>query len=1198
MLSGNTSGARGRSTGQDQSPAVNTASSQVTTSSQVVVGTDDGRLVSSVDNVRPQSPTQSVEGESRQSPALLLHPDDSLPRVTDITPMSMFELPSTKPDFPTLNHVPKELRPGFWMGREFVRMWVIATELRQAQCKLVGAQAGEVKENPHVIYKELMELRSDYLNHINRYPDEREWLINPPGNQEGIPDAEVNYRKMHIELLDILATCPARLYKSCLFHDDEVATGKPEPQSGYTVDRAVFFQHKSPDKSLTNAVNILYFLCLNLSLRPADPSNAELIQSSLEWLGGIAAASEENDKPLSVTTSSFIKKSQFMKCVIDCDRMVMFSDDWSKGNIEYYLSRIRYFYYVEGMSNDNYMNDLGVYLCRFINITEEDYKKAGKDIVEVLICITEKIINNIDECPKCSSGIQNLLSLQYHDLLIADSDCPHIEKLFQKLGELKAKHCEKFEFYHSCIEITFSSAHLYNPLYCLERAEESINPPPKVKKSQEEDCLPLQAVSNLKEWSGLLKSTDRRKATVSLRKKNESAKKQIEVISRISKQFIKDFAGMVDLEGDQLKEKFSPYIGQVRKIIDKYQVFMRENPEHGYLIADQGCLHSRETGNSSVHDILSCHKNVHDMIIQYCRYLEVYRNEKISKLKDDIKSFTGGVEKLSQELDEITNVADSFIEEWVNRRIISLCHLYVCERKLNLDVSVDIWAVVNNQCIKGLDWYTTVFVNILTQLEPGKKQANYLHRCINWQRVVTSFLRGMRCGPIRKSYEIISARAKNSKVSMPSDIYQKLQIFQIFFDEKLSELEWVRGLKDLSLSPHVLGDMHNCIFTLMAYLTFVYKKHVEIIQCPLVTHNDWKESEEILKGISDFVMQGSFSCHWAGYIRDKKIAESDFLSLLEVIFKAQLMPVVPPEDTQPEQPHQPEPPQESFSVEEELLAVDEDEPRKKKGVKKGREKAGKKGPAFTEPTAAWRIDDTEDEIEDASEEIISEQSYDENVELLQAKKLISYCPMEAIAKLTILQSRYEGIDDNLSCQIKYDLAEASIQLLSRPLERARYATRHLKKIQEAQEKALKQKITFIDKNLYVSLLKHCQEATDICGQVSEMVSIYQPHIDRALEMSLNPHSPSDDQDAVLLVRERCREVSKLVASFKDYMQVVADCIANREKSLRRMQQSHWLIAATTEAQQESRSINTKILNDAEASVKMAQERVRALRDID
>ena len=191
--------------------------------------TGDGRQVLPVDNVQPQ--LQASEGENRQPSPFLHHPDDSLPEVRDITPKDVFTWPSVEPDFPTLKLVSRDVRPGFWMGRGLVSMWCWAYELHKAHCELVGPQADETEENAHDIYVELMKLREEYLAYLSMYNDEQEWLLSPPGDKEDLPVAEVNYRNMHVELLDILATCPARLYESCALHEDVVAAmGKPEPQ--------------------------------------------------------------------------------------------------------------------------------------------------------------------------------------------------------------------------------------------------------------------------------------------------------------------------------------------------------------------------------------------------------------------------------------------------------------------------------------------------------------------------------------------------------------------------------------------------------------------------------------------------------------------------------------------------------------------------------------------------------------------------------------------------------------------------------------------------------------------------------------------------------------------------------------------------------------------------------------------------------
>ena len=132
-----------------------------------------------------------------------------------------------------------------------------------------------------------------------------------------------------------------------------------------------------------------------------------------------------------------------------------------------------------------------------------------------------------------------------------------------------------------------------------------------------------------------------------------------------------------------------------------------------------------------------------------------------------------------------------------------------------------------------------------------------------------------------------------------------------------------------------------------------------------------------------------------------------------------------------------------------------------------------------EPTASWRLEETSDEVKD----VVSEQDYDENIELLQAEKLILYRPMEAAAKLLVLRDRYENTNPKLSYQIQHDLAEASIQLLSPLLERAAYAGVRLKEIRSKQKIAMAKAASLIDQDLYDSLLKHLQEATTICGRV-------------------------------------------------------------------------------------------------------------------
>ena len=117
------------------------------------------------------------------------------------------------------------------------------------------------------------------------------------------------------------------------------------------------------------------------------------------------------------------------------------------------------------------------------------------------------------------------------------------------------------------------------------------------------------------------------------------------------------------------------------------------------------------------------------------------------------------------------------------------------------------------------------------------------------------------------------------------------------------------------------------------------------------------------------------------------------------------------------------------------------------------------------------------------------------------------------------------------------------------------------------------------------------------AEFSQLVSIYQPHIDKVLETPLNPNLPPDYQSSIEVIRQKGRKVLQLVKSFQDYMQVVADCIENRNTVLQRLQQCNRIIAPRSEPQQQSRSQNAQIVIDAEASVRMARESLKNLRDI-
>ena len=129
--------------------------------------TDSGHRVSPVDNVQPQ--LQAATSESRQPSPLLPHPDDYVPEVKDITPKDLFAGPYVEPDYPTLNLVPKDLRPGFWMGRGLVSLWCWAHNLHRAHCELVYLQSYETEENARDLYLGLMELRREYLTYLHTH---------------------------------------------------------------------------------------------------------------------------------------------------------------------------------------------------------------------------------------------------------------------------------------------------------------------------------------------------------------------------------------------------------------------------------------------------------------------------------------------------------------------------------------------------------------------------------------------------------------------------------------------------------------------------------------------------------------------------------------------------------------------------------------------------------------------------------------------------------------------------------------------------------------------------------------------------------------------------------------------------------------------------------------------------------------------
>ena len=154
---------------------------------------------------------------------------------------------------------------------------------------------------------------------------------------------------MHVELLDILATCPARLYESCSLHEDVLAAvGQPEPQPSDPEKEFspldVFFQNNSMNSHVEDAVSILDYLCANLSLRPADRSNVELLKCSLDWLGKIAVVADKKGTPLSKDLCQGIEDSPFMRCVTRCDQTILFLENWAEGDIPYFLSRDAFFW--------------------------------------------------------------------------------------------------------------------------------------------------------------------------------------------------------------------------------------------------------------------------------------------------------------------------------------------------------------------------------------------------------------------------------------------------------------------------------------------------------------------------------------------------------------------------------------------------------------------------------------------------------------------------------------------------------------------------------------------------------------------------------------------------------------------------------------------------------------------------------------
>ena len=590
------------------------------------------------------------------------------------------------------------------------------------------------------------------------------------------------------------------------------------------------------------------------------------------------------------------------------------------------------------MTSHENLELLGSFLCRVINISEKDYKEGGKEIVEALSCITRKIITRVKACPGYAVGIQNLLSLSEHSLLKADSSCPHVAKLFEELEALKATFGKDFP----CNVRTLPTRHSKDPLYCsVAQGTEVVTPAQtgkskrknKKEKTKEEEYLPLQVISRLKYWSAPLKKLDRKSVKNKIIKDQGTPSIKVGELSRRSRQVMTDFATVECVQDKGKKnELLARCISSAELIIAEYQVFMSKNPAYWHLISDQGCFPFRDDRPEKVELILGSLGNIHNMIIQYSDHLTHESEQKVGEIYAAAKRFIHGVPKWKWgvELNRIVADADSFIDRWANSNIRSLCHIYVCEQKYNRDTSRDTWKKVNAMCLIGASWYAAIYLGVLANMEPDKNDENYVHRYINWQSLITSLQRAMKCGPARDCYEIISSRVKNCKSLTLPDDHQVVQILQPFFDEKLSDLEWVKSLNELSVSPH-LRNKHKGLSILMLYLPLVYKKHVERMQSPLVTYKDWKESEEVLHGISDFVMQGSLSCHWAHQIQCEDIKEDVFIKLLDMIFKSQFEEMIPPEkkeDIQPEQPPA------SLSIDEDLVTQTDSKKTQKRDNKK------------------------------------------------------------------------------------------------------------------------------------------------------------------------------------------------------------------------------------------------------------------------
>ncbi len=1111
---------------------------------------------------------------------------------------------------PTLNLIPENLVPGIWMRRELVDLWV------QAQNICADFTAVCYKNNAALkVYRNLIDLKVNYINYLNHYSDESRWLMNQSDEDERkVKELELNYKLMHLYLIKTVTYCPA-----IIINHFNISRTLVEEFSGNTQVNKISQDASQntakaphPESTLNEfIINTLFlsniflknaFLITDVDADALEPS--EYINNLLKYINNLTlnfSNHTQADIYEQDTLSLNSSPSEFLNSLRLLDIKILSSKKITTTVIIYFIERLTYFCFFQSELNEqSNLNDLTHLLFKTNTLIKEFDSKQNFNLILILKIITDIVIKKFDSLPEVTVAIKNLLYLNNQQIINHLNTYPEqtsdlaltTQKLNQKIQHQEYKDAPPTPYSDSVVQtlpVWIKKWHRND-----DQAEKKTITKNKTQIKMTPEVVTndffLLGISTLPCWKTSVLIGNKMRAKTALMKQENSEFFELKKLS----EHASESAGIIKLAIEEEKEIETGVREKSLQTLENYHQFMKLHPHHWYLIRSLVFMLPAEL--KTLYTLIIYHENINRLKIRIGEY---HRYQAPDRMKETYKTFecfirddeeTGWKKKL----DTIFNELDTFIDNWSVNIIFGHCHQYIIDIKLDSTEQKGIWQNVNATCLSVLNWYAALFCQLTIKLKPEGNEDNYLKRCIRWGRLLAAMNCRMKNGSPRDCYQIMLSRKNHIRKTLTHEELQVLQILEPFYDENISELTWAGKLNELSFTPQ-LNDYNYCADICIGYAYSLFDKHLKRLHSPDIKAEHWTESKNILQLIAKFCLQGDLAYHWHQHIKLNPNLHFPLKKLISVIEESQKLLLYRP-------PGAEEAPLASSADNQDSACLSQ-QPARQNKTKKTKHRKKTKLETENKFSAHHLSPEDNGDLKNTGQKDETRQENQTTSEarrlLYQAERLILYEPKQAISTFDICNIRVGSERPELSQRITSGLTESSIRLLKPVLQKACSQTHKIQYFITMQTQAINNQTYTINPASYNSMMKIIEQSYKICEEVHQLAELYLPYIANFLEIpiAISITSDSEKQNSLLMIRVQCEEVNRLLYMFMNYMNLIDKCIRNRKMALDMLGQMSKTQAEVSQQQQQRRRDRTELIHKTISVIESTRKDIHSLNQI-